>query len=31
MLLGADGPPPPAKLDRHADTGVPIFLHTYGT
>jgi TetR/AcrR family transcriptional regulator, mexJK operon transcriptional repressor len=31
MLLGDDEPLTPADLDRHADTGVRVFLAAYGT
>jgi TetR/AcrR family transcriptional repressor of mexJK operon len=30
MLLGDDGPPDPADLDRYADSGVRTFLAAYG-
>ena len=30
MLLGEDGPPDPADLDRHAEAGVRTFLAAYG-
>jgi AcrR family transcriptional regulator len=30
MLLGDDGPPDAAELDRHADSGVRTFLAAYG-
>jgi TetR/AcrR family transcriptional repressor of mexJK operon len=29
MLLGSDGPPAPAKLKRHADSAVRVFLAAY--
>jgi len=30
MILGEDDPPPPAELDRYAETGVRAFLAAYG-
>ncbi len=30
MLMGADGAPPPAELDRHAAEGVRVFMAAYG-
>jgi TetR/AcrR family transcriptional repressor of mexJK operon len=30
MLFGTDEPPPPADLDRYADSGVRVFLAAYG-
>jgi TetR/AcrR family transcriptional repressor of mexJK operon len=30
MLLGDDGPPDPADLERHADDGVRTFLAAFG-
>lgn len=29
MLLGSDEPPPPAALERHADSGISVFLAAY--
>ena len=30
MLLGPDGIPPPAELERYADAGVRVFPAAYG-